>query len=179
MPRLAPGSSPLAGGFQLSGWPGLALSEGGVVGFAELGRLSPRGISEPVGRRRYLRRRSVRFAERALRFAGDNLLWTGMFARSTALLAAAAALPFAAVLSAGAAPRRPRGSAGSGRAARAARAAAWFAARRCRGRSPCSRAPTAPGRCSAQNIDKPRHITPLIGLMWLLLLALFRAAAPA
>ena len=31
----------------------------------------------------------------------------------------------------------------------------------------------------AQNIDKPRHITPLIGLMWLLLLALFRAAPPA
>ncbi len=100
-----------------------------------------------------------------------------MFARSTALLAAAAALLFAAVLRAGA-NSAPRGSAGSG-SRRAPLAAAWL------------RRPALPGALAllagaygawallAQNIDKPRHITPLIGLMWLLLLALFRAAPPA
>ena len=166
----------LAGGFQLLWVAGLALSEGGFVGFAELAAAFTEGHFSQWGGG-VISAASVPLAERALRFAGDNLLWTGMFARSTALLAAAAALLLAAVLRAGA-NSAPRGSAGSG-SRRAPLAAAWL------------RRPALPGALAllagaygawallAQNIDKPRHITPLIGLMWLLLLALFRAAPPA
>ncbi len=164
-----------AGGCQLLWLAGLALSEGGVVGFVQLGMAFTEGHFSQWGGG-VTSAGDLPFAERALRFAGDNVLWTGMFARSTALLAAAAGLLFAAVLSAGAAPRQPGGSAGTGTRL-AARAAAWL------------RRPGLPGALAAlagaygawallaQNIDKPRHATPLIGLAWLLL-ALLCAAAP-
>ena len=166
----------LAGGFQLLWVAGLALSEGGFVGFAELAAAFTEGHFSQWGGG-VISAASVPLAERALRFAGDNLLWTGMFARTTA----------AACGGGGAAARRRASRGGEQRPARQrgqrlaprAPAAAWL------------RRPALPGALAllagaygawallAQNIDKPRHITPLIGLMWLLLLALFRAAPPA
>ncbi len=161
-------------GCQLLWLGGLALSEGGLAGFAKLAEAFTAGhFSEWGGG--VAADPSLPFGERLLRFAGGNVLWTGMFARSAALMAASAALLLAALLCAGA--RRPPGGAGRPRLAR--RAAAWL------------RRPAPPGALAAlagaygawallaQNIDKPRHITPLIGVMWLLLAAMFRAPAPA
>lgn len=164
----------LAASFELLWIGGLALSEGGLSGFIKLALAFTEGHFSDWGGG-VASAAHVGFATRVLRFAGDNVLWTGMFARSTALLAAAAALLFAAVLLAGAA-RPPRGSART-RAPWARRAAARL------------RRPALPGALAAlasaygawallaQNIDKPRHITPLIGVMWLLL-AMCCAAAP-
>ncbi|SFT25380.1 glycosyltransferase family 39 protein [Paenibacillus sp. BC26] len=166
----------LAAVFQLLWVAGLALSEGGLVGFIQLAAAFTAGHFSEWGGGVASAGSELSFAERVLRFAGDNVLWSGMFARTTALLYAAAGLLFAAVLSAGAA-RSPRGGASAGAPRLAPRAAAWL------------RRPALPGALAAlasaygawallaQNIDKPRHITPLIGVMWLLL-ALFCAAAP-
>ncbi|WP_165822637.1 glycosyltransferase family 39 protein [Paenibacillus montanisoli] len=162
-----------AAAFQLLWVAGLALSEGGLSGFAKLAAAFTAGhFSEWGGG--VTSAAELSFAERVLRFAGDNVLWTGMFARSTALLATAAALLLAAVLAAGAA-RSPRGSARAG--SRLARAAAWL----CRPSLPRALAALAGAYGAwallAQNIDKPRHMTPLIGVMWLLL-SMLCAAAP-
>ncbi|SEN62165.1 hypothetical protein [Paenibacillus sp. OV219] len=165
----------LAAGFELLWVAGLALSEGGLRGFIQLALAFTEGhFSEWGGG--VTSAAQISFAARLLRFAGDNVLWTGMFARSTVLLTAAAGLTFAAVLSAGAA-RPPRGSART-RAPLAPRAAAWL----CRPALPGALAVLASAYGAwallAQNIDKPRHITPLIGVIWLLL-AMCCAAAPA
>ncbi len=163
-----------AAAFQLLWVAGLMLSEGGPVGFVKLAAAFTAGhFSEWGGG--VSSAAELPFAERVLRFAGDNALWTGMFARSTALLAAAAALLLAAVLAAGAA-RPPRGGARAG-SRPALRAAAWL------GRPSLPRALAALAGAYgawallAQNIDKPRHMTPLIGVMWLLL-SMLCAAAP-
>ncbi|QHT63493.1 hypothetical protein GXP70_28430 [Paenibacillus lycopersici] len=176
-PRLACFAA-LACGFQLLWLAGLALSEGGARGFVKLALTFTEGHFSEWGGGVASAAERMSFATRALRFAGDNVLWTGMFARSMALFAAASGLLLAAVLSAGARPRPPRGSASAG-ARLAPRAAAWL------------RRPGLPGALAAlagaygawallaQNIDKPRHITPLIGVMWLLLALLCAAAPPA
>ncbi|REE91452.1 dolichyl-phosphate-mannose-protein mannosyltransferase [Paenibacillus taihuensis] len=164
----------LAASFELLWVAGLALSEGGLSGFIQLALAFTEGHFSDWGGG-VASAAHVSFAARVLRFAGDNVLWTGMFVRSTALLAAAAALLFAAVLSAGAA-RPPRVGART-RAPLAPRAAAWL----CRPALPGALAALASAYGAwallAQNIDKPRHITPLIGVMWLLL-AMCCAAAP-
>ncbi|AZN38575.1 glycosyltransferase family protein [Paenibacillus albus] len=165
----------LAAGFELLWVAGLALSEGGLRGFLQLALAFTEGhFSEWGGG--VTSAAKISFAARLLRFAGDNVLWTGMFARSTALLTAAAGLTFAAVLAAEAA-RPPRGSART-RAPLAHRAAAWL----CRPALPGALAVLASAYGAwallAQNIDKPRHITPLIGVVWLLL-AMCCTAAPA
>ena len=67
----------LAGGFQLLWVAGLALSEGGFVGFAELAAAFTEGHFSQWGGG-VISAASVPLAERALRFAGDNLLWTGV-----------------------------------------------------------------------------------------------------
>ncbi|SFJ25806.1 Dolichyl-phosphate-mannose-protein mannosyltransferase [Paenibacillus sp. UNC496MF] len=166
----------LAAGFQLLWLAGLALSEGGAAGFAKLALAFTAGHFSDWGGGVASAAERLPLAERLLRFAGDNVLWTGMFARSNAVFAAAAALLLAAVLAAGARPRPPQGGAGS---RPAARAAAWL------------RRPGLPGALAAlagaygawallaQNIDKPRHVTPLIGVTWLLLALLCAAAPPA
>lgn len=171
----------LAAGFQLLWVSGLALSEGGVRGFVQLAVAFTEGHFSQWGGGVASAAEKMSFAARALRFAGDNLLWTGMFARSAAVFAAAAMLLLAAVLSAGARPRPLRGSAGARASARTAMraCAAWL------------RRPGLPGALAAlagaygawallaQNIDKPRHVTPLIGVTWLLLALLCAAAPPA
>ena len=101
-----------------------------------------------------------------------------MFTRSKALLAVAAALLLAAVLRAGA--RSASLVSASLRSQRwTHRAAAWLA---------CPTLPLAlvllagaygAWALLAQNIDKPRHITPLIGINVVLLLALFRPTSPS
>ncbi|QHW32547.1 hypothetical protein GZH47_18170 [Paenibacillus rhizovicinus] len=168
----------LAGAFQLLWLGALVLSEGNVRGFLKLAAAFTEGHFSQWGGGVASAADDMPFAERALRFAGDNVLWTGMFARSTALFAAAAGLLFAAVLSAGAALRSPRGSASAG-SRPAARAAAWLR----RPGLPVALAALAGAYGAwallAQNIDKPRHITPLIGVMWLLLALLCAAAPPA
>nr|WP_275589170.1 glycosyltransferase family 39 protein [Paenibacillus sacheonensis] len=176
-PRLAAFAA-LACGFQLLWLAGLALSEGGAAGFIRLGAAFIAGHFGQWGGGVTSAGGDVSFAARVLRFAGDNVLWTGMFARSTALLAAAAALLFAAVLSAGAAPRPPRGSASAG-ARPAARAAAWMRRPGLAGALAALAGAYGAWALLAQNIDKPRHITPLIGVMWLLLALLCAAAPPA
>ncbi|MFC5647748.1 ArnT family glycosyltransferase [Paenibacillus solisilvae] len=165
----------LAGFFQLLWVAGLALSEGGFIGFVELAAAFTEGHFDKWGGG-VASAPDVSFAERALRFAGDNVLWTGMFARSAALLGAAAALLLAAVLSAGAS-RAPRLAASRGPRL-AARAAAWLSRPPLPGALAMLAGAYGAWALLAQNIDKPRHITPLIGVMWLLLLALFRAAPP-
>jgi hypothetical protein len=171
LPRII-GFGAAAAAFQLLWLAGLALSEGGVIGFAKLAVAFTEGHFSDWGGG-VTAADHMSFAERVFRFAGDNLLWSGMFAQSMPLLAAAAALLLAAVLRAGSsAPLR--GSEDNLPPWRE-RAAAWL------------RRPALPGALAvlacvygvwallAQNIDKPRHITPLIGLMWMLLLTVFRA----
>ncbi|NBD26765.1 ArnT family glycosyltransferase [Paenibacillus glycinis] len=167
----------IAAGCQLLWVAGLALSEGGVRGFLQLAVAFTEGHFSEWGGGVASAGDELSFAARLLRFAGDNVLWTGMFARSTALFAAAAALLLAAVLSAGARPRPPRDSASAG-ARLAPRAAAWLRRSGLPGALAALAGAYGAWALLAQNIDKPRHITPLIGVMWLLL-ALLCAAAPS
>ncbi|MBP3964806.1 glycosyltransferase family 39 protein, partial [Paenibacillus sp. DLE-14] len=84
----------LAAVFQLLWVAGLALSEGGLLGFIQLAAAFTAGHFSEWGGGVASAGSELSFAERALRFAGDNVLWSGMFVRSTALLYAAAGLLF-------------------------------------------------------------------------------------
>ncbi|QYR22063.1 nucleoporin-interacting protein [Paenibacillus sp. sptzw28] len=171
LPRII-GFGAAAAAFQLLWLARLALSEGGVIGFAKLAVAFTEGHFSDWGGG-VSAADHMSFAERVFRFTGDNLLWSGMFARSMPLLAAAAALLLAAVLRAGSSASLS--SSKSNPLPLRGRASAWL------------RRPALPGALAvlagaygvwallAQNIDKPRHITPLIGVIWLLLLTVFRA----
>jgi len=177
---------------------GLAMSEGSAAAFVKLAAGFASGhFSEWGGG---ISAAPMPPGERLLRFAGGNLLWTGWFARSAALMGAAAALVLAAVLRAGAAKPR-RAAAGSAAGDAAGQAADELR----RGVAAVAPAPAAPAKpverrpllsaafdrlCrpplaaalavpavgyaiwafAAQNIDKPRHVTPLTGILWLLVL---------
>ncbi|MFC4812660.1 glycosyltransferase family 39 protein, partial [Paenibacillus sp. GCM10023250] len=104
----------LAAVFQLLWLAGLALSEGGAAGFAKLALAFTAGHFGDWGGGVASAAERLPLAARLLRFAGDNVLWTGMFARSGTVFAAAAALLLAAVLAAGARPRPPQGGASAG-----------------------------------------------------------------
>jgi hypothetical protein len=160
--------------FQALWVAGLVLSEGSLRGFLQLAAGFASGHFSDWGGG--IASTPLPFAERLLRFAGDNLLWTGWLARSTPALAAAAALLLAAVLRAGAGRPAPGAARTSGRASAAA---AWLR------RPPLAAALAvlasayAAWALAAQNIDKPRHITPIIGVIWLLVLMAALQPAPA
>ncbi|WP_052702864.1 glycosyltransferase family 39 protein [Paenibacillus beijingensis] len=183
--RLLPRAAAYAGaaaGAQLLWVAGLVFSEGGPAGFVQLAGAFVAGhFSEWGGG---IAASPMPPAERLLRFAGGNVLWTGWFARSTALMLAAAALLLAAVLRAGAV-RPPRADAPAPRAVRGAAARALGRAADLLRSPPPAAALAALGTAYAvwallaQNIDKPRHITPLVGILWLLVLSAFRSIGHA
>jgi hypothetical protein len=168
--------------FQLVWIAGLVLAEGSIASFAKLAGAFIAGHFGEWGGG--VAAAPLPPGERLLRFAGSNVLWTGWFARSTPLMLAAAALLLAAMLRLGA---RSPGAAAPGAAAAQPTAHPSPAGGSARRRQQAAAALRTPPLLTAlavlgavyavwayvgQNIDKARHITPLIGILWLLVLAL-------
>lgn len=149
----------IAAAFQLLWLGGLAIAEGGFGGMLSLIEAFAAGhFSEWGGGVASV---SMPFGDRLLQFVGDNVLWTGAFARLPALLALAAALLGLAVALRGQEPGAPpherarppgrllRRLALSGPAALLALPAGAYGAWALLG----------------QNIAKPRHAAPLAALL--------------
>lgn len=148
----------IAAAFQLLWLAGLAAAEGGFAGMLSLIEAFAAGHFTEWGGG--VATVSMPFGDRLLQFLGDNVLWTGAFARTPALLGLTAALlGFAVVLhglAAESAPRPPASLREQLRRAFAPGPAALLAL-----------PALAYGAWAllGQNIAKPRHAAPLAALL--------------